>query len=104
MDMPCTSVGRRFPGTGRLFRKCKMPALSPLPHLRHIGIYAYTVGFLRRYCDWPASVLESVEALEQLRILWQGEKIRVEIVSDPPEAGVDTEDDLRRVTQRLLES
>ena len=70
-------------------------------HLRHIGIYAYTVGFLQDYCRWPASELESVEALEQLRILWQGEKIRVAIVPETPEAGVDTEEDLIRVSRRL---
>jgi len=75
---------------------------ATLPHLRHIGIYAYTVEFLQRYCHWNATALESVEALEQLRILWHGEKIRVQVVADTPEAGVDTEEDLKRVTQRLL--
>ncbi|MDD4916116.1 MAG: 3-deoxy-manno-octulosonate cytidylyltransferase [Methylococcales bacterium] len=80
------------------------PAASPLPYLRHIGLYAYRVGFLQRYCRWEASQLEAVEALEQLRILWQGEKIRVEVVAAAPEAGVDTEDDLHRVTQRLLQA
>lgn len=75
---------------------------GPSPYLRHIGMYAYTVGFLRRYCDWTASPLEGVEALEQLRILWHGEKIRVEIVDAAPEAGVDTPEDFARVTQRLL--
>jgi len=80
------------------------PAVSTLPHLRHIGMYAYTVGFLQRYCSWSASPLESVEALEQLRILWHGEKVRVEIVDKTPEAGVDTEEDLRRVSLRLLQS
>lgn len=73
-----------------------------LPYLRHIGMYAYRAAFLQRYCQWQPSPLESVEALEQLRILWHGEKIRVEIVAQAPEAGVDTEEDLRRVTQRLL--
>jgi len=80
------------------------PAVSTLPHLRHIGMYAYTVGFLQRYYSWSASPLESVEALEQLRILWHGEKVRVEIVDKTPEAGVDTEEDLRRVSLRLLQS
>lgn len=78
------------------------PAAAALPWLRHIGMYAYRVGFLRRYCGWDASQLEAVEALEQLRILWQGEKVRVEVVAAAPEAGVDTETDLQRVTQRLL--
>jgi 3-deoxy-manno-octulosonate cytidylyltransferase (CMP-KDO synthetase) len=67
------------------------------PYLRHIGIYAYSAGFLRRYVDWPASPLEAVEALEQLRILWHGERIRVLPVEQAPEAGVDTEADRRRV-------
>ncbi|BBL58228.1 3-deoxy-manno-octulosonate cytidylyltransferase [Methylomonas koyamae] len=76
-------------------------AAAALPHLRHIGMYAYTVGFLNRYCQWPASSLESVESLEQLRILWHGEKVLVKIVDKTPEAGVDTEEDLVRVSRRL---
>lgn len=78
------------------------PAVSALPHLRHIGMYAYTVGFLNRYCGWEASPLESVESLEQLRILWHGEKVMVKVVERTPEAGVDTEEDLFRVTRRLI--
>ena len=76
-------------------------SVSTLPHLRHIGMYAYTVGFLRRYCSWSASELESVECLEQLRILWQGERVLVKVVERAPEAGVDTEEDLVRVTNKL---
>ena len=71
------------------------------PYLRHIGMYAYTVDFLNRYCLWDASLLESVESLEQLRILWHGEAIRVEIVDKTPDAGVDTQEDLMRVEQVL---
>ena len=74
---------------------------SALPHLRHIGMYAYTVGFLQRYCSWSASPLESVESLEQLRILWHGEKVLVNVVDKTPEAGVDTEEDLWRVALSL---
>ncbi len=72
-----------------------------MPYYRHIGMYAYTVGFLDRYCQWGASALESVESLEQLRILWHGEAIMVKVVSAIPPAGVDTEDDLRRVEHIL---
>lgn len=64
---------------------------------RHIGIYAYTTGFLRDYIRWPTSPLETVESLEQLRILHQGEKIRVVPVDSAPQAGVDTAADLARV-------
>ncbi|MDD5275278.1 MAG: 3-deoxy-manno-octulosonate cytidylyltransferase [Methylovulum sp.] len=74
---------------------------SAMPYLRHIGMYAYTVDFLTRYCQWDASVLETVEALEQLRILWQGEAILVEIVAKTPPAGVDTAEDLVRVSKLL---
>ncbi len=72
-----------------------------MPYLRHIGMYAYTVEFLNRYCLWDASMLESVESLEQLRILWHGEAIRVETVDKTPAAGVDTQEDLMRVEQVL---
>ncbi len=72
-----------------------------MPYLRHIGMYAYTVDFLNRYCIWDASMLETVESLEQLRILWHGEAIRVEIVDKTPPAGVDTQEDLMRVEQVL---
>jgi 3-deoxy-manno-octulosonate cytidylyltransferase (CMP-KDO synthetase) len=65
--------------------------------LRHIGLYAYTAGFLKKYCAWETSPLEHIEALEQLRILWHGEKIFVQIVDKTPPAGVDTLEDLQRV-------
>jgi 3-deoxy-manno-octulosonate cytidylyltransferase (CMP-KDO synthetase) len=73
-----------------------------VPHLRHIGLYAYTVDFLNRYCRWTPSVLESVESLEQLRILWHGEAILVKIVNEIPAAGVDAPEDLQRVERLLL--
>ena len=73
-------------------------------YLRHIGIYAYSAGFLRRYVCWPASPLEAVECLEQLRILWMGERIFVLSVDQAPEAGVDTEEDLHRVRKVLAEA
>lgn len=78
----------------------KLPA--KIDYLRHIGMYAYRVDFLRRYCGWEASPLEAVESLEQLRILWHGESILVKTVAKTPAAGVDTEDDLRRVESAVL--
>ena len=70
-------------------------------YLRHIGIYAYTVSFLERYCVWESSTLETIEALEQLRILWHGEVVAVSVVDKTPQAGVDTPEDLARVAQIL---
>ncbi|MGR9114773.1 MAG: 3-deoxy-manno-octulosonate cytidylyltransferase [Gammaproteobacteria bacterium] len=72
-----------------------------IPYLRHIGMYAYRVDFLKRYCRWDASPLEAIESLEQLRILWHGDAILVKTVEKTPEAGVDTPDDLIRVEQAL---
>lgn len=70
-------------------------------HFRHIGIYSYTAGFLRRYVTWPISTLEQIESLEQLRILAMGEKIYVPAVDQVPAAGVDTQEDLDRVNDLL---
>lgn len=70
-------------------------------HWRHIGVYAYRVGWLHRYVNWPLAPLEQVEALEQLRVLWHGERIVVVTVADVPEAGVDVPEDVPRVERRL---
>ncbi|MFP1815883.1 3-deoxy-manno-octulosonate cytidylyltransferase [Lonsdalea quercina] len=65
--------------------------------LRHIGIYAYRAGFVRRYVSWAPSKLEKIELLEQLRVLWYGEKIHVDVAKAIPSVGVDTPEDLERV-------
>ena len=69
--------------------------------LRHIGIYAYRAGFIRRYITWEASPLEKIELLEQLRVLWYGEKIHVDVAKAIPSVGVDTEEDLLRVREAM---
>ncbi|KFL37813.1 3-deoxy-manno-octulosonate cytidylyltransferase [Arenimonas donghaensis] len=70
--------------------------------LRHIGIYAYRAGFLRTFTRLPPGQLEQLEALEQLRVLEAGHRIRVGLspVEFPP--GVDTEADLARAERRFL--
>lgn len=70
---------------------------------RHIGIYAYRAGFIRRYVEWPASPLEQIESLEQLRVLWHGEKIHVATALEAPPAGVDTPADLARANQAVTD-
>ncbi|AOR65021.1 3-deoxy-manno-octulosonate cytidylyltransferase [Pectobacterium wasabiae] len=67
--------------------------------LRHIGIYAYRAGFVRRYVTWAPSQLEQIELLEQLRVLWYGEKVHVAVAKAVPSVGVDTPEDLARVRQ-----
>ena len=66
-------------------------------YLRHIGIYAYRAGFIRQYIQWAPSALEQIEMLEQLRVLWYGEKIHVAVAKQAPAIGVDTQEDLDKV-------
>lgn len=73
------------------------PATGAGAPLRHIGIYGYRAGFLRRFPQLPPSPLETVESLEQLRVLWHGERIAVHLAEQAPGAGVDTPEDLARV-------
>lgn len=68
---------------------------------RHIGLYAYRVGFLDRYVSWDPAPLEKLEQLEQLRALYNGERIHVEVASAPVPAGVDTAQDLAEVRARF---
>ncbi|MDF4001787.1 3-deoxy-manno-octulosonate cytidylyltransferase [Luteibacter sp. PPL201] len=81
---------------------CDRDTLPPaVPFLRHIGIYAYRAGFLRRLAALPRTPLEQAESLEQLRALEHGYAISV---SDTPEAfppGIDTAEDLARAERWL---
>ena len=61
---------------------------------RHIGIYAYRVGFLKKYAQLSATELEKIESLEQLRVLYHGYNIGVVISENAPASGVDTQVDL----------
>jgi 3-deoxy-manno-octulosonate cytidylyltransferase (CMP-KDO synthetase) len=69
---------------------------NPAP-LRHLGLYGYRAAFLRRFPSLPAAPLEHCEALEQLRVLWHGERIAVHVAPHGPGPGVDTPEDLARV-------
>ncbi|MFM7483311.1 MAG: 3-deoxy-manno-octulosonate cytidylyltransferase [Burkholderiaceae bacterium] len=71
--------------------------------LRHIGIYAYRCDFLLNYATLSVSPLETIEALEQLRVLWHGFRIAVHLVEHAPAAGVDTAEDLARVRQYFVD-
>ncbi len=72
-----------------------------MPAYRHIGIYAYRAKFLNQYAHIPPAVIEQIESLEQLRVLYQGYKIAVAITNNAPLTGVDTESDLERVRNLL---
>ena len=68
---------------------------------RHIGLYAYRVGSLAQFSELPPGDLEQCEALEQLRALSHGFRIRVGVTQNPPPRGVDTEEDLAAVAALL---
>src|SRR5690606_34806124 len=71
--------------------------------LRHIGIYAYRAGFLRRFTAMPPGRLERIESLEQLRVLEAGLPIAVALSPEPFPQGVDTPEDLSRA-ETILET
>jgi len=68
-----------------------------LPLYRHYGLYAYRVSFLRAYPRLAPAPIERFEALEQLRALWHGYRIAVEVTHGTPAPGIDTPEDLARV-------
>jgi len=67
---------------------------------RHLGLYAYRADFLETFCGLPEGKLESIEKLEQLRVLEAGYQIAVGI-TDEPSIGIDTEEDVRAFERRI---
>ncbi len=90
-------------GNALYFSRAPIPYLRDEVHkqnlnaYRHIGIYAYRVGFLKKYATLTPSELEKIESLEQLRVLHHGFKIGVAIIKNAPASGVDTQEDLDAV-------
>jgi 3-deoxy-manno-octulosonate cytidylyltransferase (CMP-KDO synthetase) len=74
------------------------------PALRHIGIYAYRVSYLREFSRLAQTPAERFEALEQLRALGHGHRIALATWTRPVEPGVDTPEDLDRVRAILGEA
>lgn len=82
--------------TGNHGRPVDVP-LEPDTWLRHIGVYAFRIAALRRFVSLPAGKLETLESLEQLRMLEAGMAIGVAEAEAPVPGGVDTPEDLARV-------
>ena len=76
---------------------------SILNPMRHIGIYAYRVAMLNHFIHWPMAPIEVLERLEQLRFMWNGERIHVDQANALVPGGVDTEEDLQRLINLLSE-
>ncbi len=74
---------------------------DPALYLRHIGLYAYRAGYVCQYVDYAPTALEHIESLEQLRALWYGDMIHVDVAAEPPPVGIDTPEDLERLLALL---
>ncbi|MCW5652324.1 3-deoxy-manno-octulosonate cytidylyltransferase [Hydrogenophaga sp.] len=95
--MPWWRDGMADLSSGRV--PAKLPSPAPL---RHVGLYAYRAGFLRGFPELEPAPLEVTESLEQLRVLWHGQRIAVHVTPLTPGPGVDTPLDLERVRKLLV--
>jgi 3-deoxy-manno-octulosonate cytidylyltransferase (CMP-KDO synthetase) len=103
-DPSCVKVVRSSQGRALYFSR------SPIPHHRddpsnyagallHLGLYGYRREFLIKLATLPPSPLESLEKLEQLRVLEAGYPIALGIVQERS-VGIDTPEDYRRFVER----
>lgn len=85
----------------RDFANVQQAMQSGLRWYRHVGLYAYRVGSLKRFTALAPTPLEQLEKLEQLRVLESGGRIAMAEACEFIPPGVDTAEDLARV-ERLL--
>lgn len=112
-DPNCVKVVINYQGDALYFSRAPIPyernsfragdMSAPRGHARHIGIYAYRVGFIRKYMTLPPCEIEALESLEQLRVLYHGYRIAVTYAETDPLLGVDTAEDLERVRKIFSE-
>lgn len=91
----------RFPSQMSQFAFHNLAVCEHNTYYKHIGLYAYTAGFVLHYINYPQSSLEQLESLEQLRALQNGHRIYVGEAQQDCGIGVDTEEDLHKVRQIL---
>lgn len=87
----------RFPSQMSQFAFHNLAVCEHNSYYKHIGLYAYTAGFVLQYINYPLSTLEQLESLEQLRALQNGHRIYVGEAQHDSGIGVDTEEDLEKV-------
>ena len=110
LDPHVVKIARDQAGYALYFSRAPIPWRQSAPnsgapqaglHWRHIGLYAMRAGFLQQFVNWPATELEQLESLEQLRVLWHGRRIYVDEAVEVPGHGVDTPQDLERVRTQM---
>lgn len=91
-------------GMAMYFSRAKIPhdrdGDTEVPYLLHHGIYAYRVGFLKRFTKLPSTPAEQGEKLEQLRAMEHGFRIAVGVV-DYRGARIDTPDEYAEFVERI---
>ena len=106
-DPYCVKVVYNSRGKALYFSRAPIPAFRKSEEIdlsicyRHIGIYAYRVGFLKKYSQMDNSIIEEAEKLEQLTILNEGVDIHIELACGSTGYGIDTKDDLIKVKKEL---
>ncbi len=92
-------------GEALYFSRAKIPhdrdGQAPVSYLLHLGLYAYRVGFLKRFASLPPTPAELAEKLEQLRALEHGFRIAAAVV-DYDGAGIDTPEDYVAFVARMM--
>ena len=78
------------------------PELFKLFH-KHTGLYVYRRDVLLEFTRWPPAKLEMIEALEQLRALAHGVKIKV-VEACSRSIGVDTPEDLELLKAQMVQT
>ncbi|HBI21299.1 MAG TPA: 3-deoxy-manno-octulosonate cytidylyltransferase, partial [Legionella sp.] len=86
------------------FSRSLIPAnrddLRQLRHVfRHVGLYAYRSGFVQEFVQLPVCDLETIEVLEQLRVLWAGYRIKVDTACVAPQQDINTAEDLQKACE-----
>lgn len=101
-DPNTVKVVKTTTGKALYFSRAAIPHAKNIPLdqmnvYRHIGIYAYRVGYLQRFVQMPSSGLEKSERLEQLRAMEAGDCIAIAECVHKPGIGVDTEEDYQKL-------
>ncbi len=108
-DPNIVKVVRTLDGRALYFSRAKIPHVRDAGEgaqegggaglLRHVGVYVYRVGFLRRYAALPPTPLEQAERLEQLRVLEHGYSIGVGL-TERAHSGIDTPEQYEAFVER----
>lgn len=84
--------------TGLPYHRAHLPSGM---HLRHIGLYAYRASFLKTLSLLPMAPIQMLESLEQLKVLWHGYGIHVEIVERPLYGDINTREDYDNMCRQM---